>query len=123
MDQEDFGPIAEFPLVSASKSVTGIDGVQKIESFDSSSNTIGELKKQVQLAGPLVIIGFLNYSLQMISVIFLGHLGELSLSSATMATSFAGVTGYYFIVRLSLVLYEFAKVYFFISFHKAVIVL
>lgn len=37
----------------------------------------------------------------MISVIFLGHLGELSVSSATMATSFAGVTGYYFIVRLS----------------------
>ncbi|XAR50238.1 hypothetical protein NMG60_11004508 [Bertholletia excelsa] len=30
----------------------------------------------------------------MVSVMFVGHLGELSLSSASMATSFAGVTGF-----------------------------
>ncbi|KAM7483157.1 hypothetical protein LguiB_007740 [Lonicera macranthoides] len=30
----------------------------------------------------------------MISVMFVGHLGELALSSASMATSFAGVTGF-----------------------------
>ncbi|CAL5441476.1 unnamed protein product [Camellia sinensis] len=69
--------------------------------LETSSNTIiisaEELKKQLQLAGPLVIVGFLQYSIRMISVVFLGQLRELSLSSATMATSFAGVTGYYFI--------------------------
>ncbi|CAL5362169.1 unnamed protein product [Camellia sinensis] len=71
--------------------------------LETSSNTIiisaEELKKQLQLAGPLVIVGFLQYSIRMISVVFLGQLRELSLSSATMATSFAGVTGYYFIKR------------------------
>lgn len=46
------------------------------------------------IAGPLVLVSFLQYSLQMISVMFVGHLGELALSSASMATSFAGVTGF-----------------------------
>ncbi|CAL5444793.1 unnamed protein product [Camellia sinensis] len=74
--------------------------------LETSSNTViisaKELKKQLQLAGPLVIVGFLQYSIRMISVVFLGQLRELSLSSATMATSFAGVTGYYFILHPSM---------------------
>ncbi|PON72284.1 Multi antimicrobial extrusion protein [Parasponia andersonii] len=35
-----------------------------------------------------------KYSLTMISVMFIGHLGKLSLSSSSMATSFAAVTGF-----------------------------
>lgn len=57
-----------------------------------------ELKRQMQLAGPLVVVSFLQYSFQMISVMFVGHLGDLSLSSASMATSFAGVTGFSYMV-------------------------
>ncbi|XP_008453462.1 protein DETOXIFICATION 16-like isoform X6 [Cucumis melo] len=53
-----------------------------------------ELKRQLWLAGPLILVGLLQYSLQMISVMFVGHLGELSLSGASMATSFATVTGF-----------------------------
>lgn len=59
---------------------------------------IVELKRQMQLAGPLVLVSFLQYSFQMISVMFVGHLGDLSLSSASMATSFAGVTGFSYMV-------------------------
>ncbi|XP_059659112.1 protein DETOXIFICATION 16-like [Cornus florida] len=55
---------------------------------------------QLELAGPLVVVSFLQYSLQMISVMFIGHLGELSLSSASMATSFAGVTGFSFMLGM-----------------------
>ncbi|KAI6686116.1 hypothetical protein NL676_032029 [Syzygium grande] len=36
----------------------------------------------------------LQYSVQVISVMFVGHLGELPLSGASMATSFASVTGF-----------------------------
>ncbi|KAK0587199.1 hypothetical protein LWI29_019024 [Acer saccharum] len=60
-----------------------------------------ELKKQMGLAGPLVAVSFLQCSLLMISVMFVGHLGELSLASASMATSFAGVTGFSFMVTFS----------------------
>ncbi|XP_074353717.1 protein DETOXIFICATION 16-like isoform X2 [Apium graveolens] len=62
--------------------------------YNVSDNTMVELKRQVGLAGPLVLVSLLQYSLQTISVMFVGHLGEVCLSGASMATSFAGVTGF-----------------------------
>ncbi|XP_040997524.1 protein DETOXIFICATION 16-like [Juglans microcarpa x Juglans regia] len=53
-----------------------------------------EVRKQLWLAGPLISVSLLQYSLQVISVMFVGHLGELALSGASMATSFASVTGF-----------------------------
>ncbi|KAK9277775.1 hypothetical protein L1049_007322 [Liquidambar formosana] len=58
-----------------------------------------ELKKQLWLAGPLIAVSMLQYCLQVISIMFVGHLGELPLSSASMATSFASVTGFSVLVR------------------------
>ena len=57
-----------------------------------------EVKKQLWLAGPLILVSLLQYCLQMISVMFVGHLGELPLSGASMATSFATVTGFSLLV-------------------------
>ncbi|MQM17541.1 hypothetical protein Taro_050509 [Colocasia esculenta] len=53
-----------------------------------------EVKRQMCLAGPLVAVSLLQYCLQVISLMFVGHLGELALSGASMATSFANVTGF-----------------------------
>ncbi|XP_028083604.1 protein DETOXIFICATION 16-like isoform X1 [Camellia sinensis] len=53
-----------------------------------------EVKKQLWLAGPLVCTSVLQFSLQLISLMYVGHLGELPLSGASMATSFATVTGF-----------------------------
>lgn len=55
---------------------------------------MAEAKLQLGLALPLIAINMLQYCLQVISVMFVGHLGELELSSASMATSFASVTGF-----------------------------
>ncbi|XP_011070680.1 protein DETOXIFICATION 16 isoform X1 [Sesamum indicum] len=55
---------------------------------------IEEGKRQLGLALPLIAVNMLQYCLQVISVMFVGHLGELALSSASMATSFASVTGF-----------------------------
>ncbi|XP_043695206.1 protein DETOXIFICATION 16-like isoform X2 [Telopea speciosissima] len=60
----------------------------------SKSNIIAEVKKQLWLAGPLISVSLLQYCLQVISVMYVGHLGELALSGASMATSFATVTGF-----------------------------
>lgn len=57
-----------------------------------------EAKKQLWLAGPLVAVSMLQYCLQVISIMFVGHLGELPLSGASMATSFASVTGFSLLV-------------------------
>nr|XP_048330091.1 protein DETOXIFICATION 16-like isoform X1 [Ziziphus jujuba var. spinosa] len=81
MDQEDPKPSLEAPLLSTNED-------------SKKSEVITELKEQMWLAGPLVVVSFLQYSLQMISVMFIGHLGELTLSGSSMATSFAGVTGF-----------------------------
>ncbi|CAA0813463.1 MATE efflux family protein [Striga hermonthica] len=63
-------------------------------SFDGKEATLEELKKQLWLAGPMISVSLLLYCLQLISVMFVGHLGELALSGASMATSFATVTGF-----------------------------
>ncbi|KAI3831733.1 hypothetical protein MKX03_002505 [Papaver bracteatum] len=59
-----------------------------------SSEIVEEVKKQLWLAGPLISVNVLQFCLQLISVMFVGHLGELSLSSASIATSFASVSGF-----------------------------
>ncbi|KAF9591616.1 hypothetical protein IFM89_004845 [Coptis chinensis] len=50
------------------------------------SKFIVEVKIQLWLAGPLIAVNLLQYSLQIISIMFIGHLGELALSSASIAT-------------------------------------
>ncbi|ESQ36919.1 hypothetical protein EUTSA_v10003032mg [Eutrema salsugineum] len=57
-----------------------------------------EVKKQFWLSAPLIGVSILQYSLQVISVMFVGHLGSLSLSAASIATSFASVTGFTFLM-------------------------
>ncbi|KAJ4770333.1 Protein DETOXIFICATION [Rhynchospora pubera] len=61
---------------------------------DRRAEMTTEVKKQLWLAGPMIAGNLLQNLIQMISVMFVGHLGELALSGASMATSFAGVTGY-----------------------------
>ncbi|KAL0701663.1 hypothetical protein Bca4012_057785 [Brassica carinata] len=57
-----------------------------------------EVKKQLWLSAPLIGVSLLQYSLQVISVMFVGHLGSLPLSAASIATSFASVTGFTFLL-------------------------
>ncbi|OMO60660.1 Multi antimicrobial extrusion protein [Corchorus olitorius] len=70
------------------------------EYWCNKSEIIKELKKQTRLAGPLVVVSFLQYSFLMISIMFVGHLGKLSLASASMATAFASATGFSFMLGM-----------------------
>ena len=79
----------EEPLVGGSVEKIGGPG---------DSLVVIEVKKQLYLAGPLIVGSLLQNIIQMISVMFVGHLGELALSSASIATSFAGVTGFSLLV-------------------------
>ncbi|XP_024368330.1 protein DETOXIFICATION 17 [Physcomitrium patens] len=53
----------------------------------------GEVQKQVYIAAPMVCVSLLQYLLTVVSVMFVGHLGELQLASASIASSFSNVTG------------------------------
>ncbi|XP_042488412.1 protein DETOXIFICATION 16-like [Macadamia integrifolia] len=89
MEREEQKRGLESPLIPVSDgNEVGLDnGVLR-------SEIVEEVKKQLYLAGPLVLVNLLQFCLQMISVMFVGHLGELALSGASMATSFASVTGF-----------------------------
>jgi len=72
---------------------------------------VEEVKTQLWLSGPLISVTLLNFGINLISLMFVGHLGELSLSGASMATSFASVTGFSLLVSFSL-LFLFSVTYF-----------
>ncbi|KAI6686124.1 hypothetical protein NL676_032037 [Syzygium grande] len=56
---------------------------------------VGEEVKRVGcIAAPMVVAALSQYLLQMISVMMVGHLGKLSLSSTAMAVSLASVSGF-----------------------------
>lgn len=65
-----------------------------------------------RLAGPMVCVNLLQYSITVVSVAFVGHLGELELASASIANSMAGVLGYYVLVSsIYLFLWRFMNTY------------
>ncbi|KAL7587112.1 hypothetical protein Lser_V15G35930 [Lactuca serriola] len=55
-----------------------------------------------RIAIPMVLTGMLLYSRSMISMLFLGHLGELSLAGGSLAIGFANITGYSILSGLSM---------------------
>lgn len=60
-----------------------------------------EMKKICQIAGPMVAVILSQYLLQVVSTMIVGHLGELYLSSAALAISFTGVTGFSFLMGMA----------------------
>lgn len=68
----------------------------------SEENAVaGEAKQLLRLAGPLVASSILQCALQLVSVMFVGHLGELALAGASLATSLANVTGFSLLVGMA----------------------
>ena len=65
-----------------------------------------EAKKFGYIAGPMVAVTLSQFLLQVISVMFVGHLGELALSSTAIAISISSVTGFSFIVSSYLMFFE-----------------
>ncbi|XVF12255.1 hypothetical protein REPUB_Repub08aG0099900 [Reevesia pubescens] len=79
----------------------GFNGENSKEKVGRSEEIIGEVKKQLWLAGPLICESFLLFCLQLISVMFVGHLGALALSSASLATSFAAILAFNLLMGMS----------------------
>ncbi|KAL0324350.1 UNVERIFIED_CONTAM: protein DETOXIFICATION 49 [Sesamum calycinum] len=79
------------PLVS--KTPTSQDGTcNKTE--DHLSLSLKEAKSIANISLPMILTGLLIYSRSMISMLFLGRLGDLSLAGGALALGFANITGY-----------------------------
>ncbi|XP_022995790.1 protein DETOXIFICATION 49-like [Cucurbita maxima] len=55
---------------------------------------LSECKSIAHVALPMIFVGFFMYSRSMISMLFLGQLGDLSLAGGSLAIGFANITGY-----------------------------
>uniref|UniRef100_A0A803NW64 Multidrug and toxic compound extrusion protein n=1 Tax=Cannabis sativa TaxID=3483 RepID=A0A803NW64_CANSA len=60
-----------------------------------------EAKQQVLFSLPMILTNGFYYLIPLISVMFAGHLGHLHLAGATLANSWATVSGYAFMIGLS----------------------
>ncbi|KAL8247999.1 hypothetical protein R6Q59_009215 [Mikania micrantha] len=58
------------------------------------SIAVNEAISIAKIAIPMILTGLLLYSRSMISMLFLGHLGELALAGGSLAVGFANITGY-----------------------------
>ena len=62
----------------------------------------GEFVQEVKvlgcITGPMVAVNLSQYFLQIISIMMVGHLGKLSLSSTAIAVSFCAVSGFSLLV-------------------------
>ncbi|VYS49419.1 unnamed protein product [Arabidopsis thaliana] len=61
-----------------------------------------EVKAIGKISGPTAMTGLLMYSRAMISMLFLGYLGELELAGGSLSIGFANITGYSVISGLSM---------------------
>ncbi|KAK4745658.1 hypothetical protein SAY87_011970 [Trapa incisa] len=63
---------------------------------------IREIKAIGKISGPTAVTGLLLYSRAMVSMLFLGYLGELELAGGSLAIGFANITGYSIISGLAM---------------------
>ena len=79
-------------------------GIVVINDLERSMSLVSwkEMKVQACLAGPIIMGNLLSFLLQMVSLTFVGHCGKLELSGASIANSFAIVTGFSVVVCLSI---------------------
>ena len=61
---------------------------------------VEEAKIQVLFSLPMILTNVFYYLITLVSVMFAGHLGQLELAGATLANSWATVTGFCFMVTL-----------------------
>ncbi|KAK1315361.1 MATE efflux family protein LAL5 [Acorus calamus] len=65
-------------------------------------SSLSEAKSLFDLSSPIALMGLLLYSRSIVSMLFLGSLGDLQLASGSLALAFANITGYSVLSGLSL---------------------
>ncbi|KAH7849690.1 hypothetical protein Vadar_021540 [Vaccinium darrowii] len=74
----------------------------QLHRWPTPSEAMEEIKEIGKISGPTAITGLLLYSRAMISMLFLGYLGELELAGGSLSIGFANITGYSVISGLAM---------------------
>ncbi|KAI3760735.1 hypothetical protein L1987_51134 [Smallanthus sonchifolius] len=84
------------------KSMDDDDHHHQLHGWPTPSQALEEIKAIGKISGPTAITGLLLYSRAMISMLFLGYLGELELAGGSLSIGFANITGYSIISGLAM---------------------
>ena len=76
-----------------------------------------EAKTQLLFSLPMILTNVFCYLITLIYVMFTGHLGELELADATLANSWAVVTGLAVMVTLSIMFMSFISFIYLVFLH------
>ncbi|KAK2430116.1 Protein DETOXIFICATION 48 [Trifolium repens] len=74
----------------------------ELQRWPTLKEALKEIKEIGKISGPTTITGLLLYSRAMISMIFLGYLGEMELAGGSLSIGFANITGYSIISGLAM---------------------
>ncbi|KAL6974469.1 Protein DETOXIFICATION 51 [Sarracenia purpurea var. burkii] len=70
--------------------------------YPSNPEIITEVRKLFTLSLPIALTALIFYSRSIISMLFLGHLGDTELAAGSLAIAFANITGYSVLTGLAL---------------------
>ncbi|KAB2023618.1 hypothetical protein E1A91_D06G032800v1 [Gossypium mustelinum] len=79
-----------------------MDDEEQLHRLPTISEAMEEIKAIGKISGPTAISSLLLYSRAMISMLFLGYLGELELAGGSLAIGVANITGYSVISGLAM---------------------
>lgn len=74
----------------------------ELHRWPTPKEAMEEIKAIGKISGPTAITGLVMYSRAMISMLFLGYLGELELAGGSLSIGFANITGYSVISGLAM---------------------
>ncbi|KAI3909988.1 hypothetical protein MKW98_013042 [Papaver atlanticum] len=74
----------------------------ELHRWPTPSEVVEEIKAIGKISGPTALTGLVLYSRAMISMLFLGYLGELELAGGSLSIGFANITGYSVISGLAM---------------------
>ncbi|KAF5174976.1 Detoxification-like protein [Thalictrum thalictroides] len=74
----------------------------ELHRWPTPTEVVEEIKAIAKISGPTALTGLVLYSRAMISMLFLGYLGELELAAGSLSIGFANITGYSVISGLAM---------------------
>ncbi|KAG5034425.1 hypothetical protein JHK87_009335 [Glycine soja] len=74
----------------------------ELHRWPTPNEVIAEMKAIGKISGPTALTGLILYSRAMISMVFLGYLGEMELAGGSLSIGFANITGYSVISGLAM---------------------
>ncbi|KAL2242179.1 protein DETOXIFICATION 48 [Sesamum indicum] len=89
-------------LLNPNKTMDLLIDDQELHRWPNPSEALEEIKEIGKISGPTAITGLILYSRAMISMLFLGYLGELELAGGSLSIGVANITGYSVISGLAM---------------------